>query len=398
MQLARVSSVIMVIVVLVLSLSGQSEAEEEPCSKVTNTSLRQFLSIVPAVATYESMKNASQSGELDYKLQSPILYFTNWSLIKSYLGLENISSQSPMEKRWELINSINKDQAAAAGYALSRFAKHAERWGWDTADLRWEAKIEDAKINPTYILKFNQEFDIGEVIAHFEERGFEYKEYLGSDIYFHKEMFKTEWVGTTELAIQCTAVMPEEKIFILSTHPESVRLIIDIVEGKYSSLEEDGAVSAVVDHLDNSASVVLLPGTGACGHFTVNPILSSLGGELTEEDFKQMEAMLESRSKLNIYDVLGVGYRYQDGQPEGFIIFHYPESSWAKEDLPLRKEMAENGISTRSKQPYSESVFKLANAYVREKNLIFSVIPVNNQPRRLFNQILMADMMLATCP
>lgn len=141
-----------------------------------------------------------------------------------------------------------------------------------------------------------------------------------------------------------------------------------------------------------------MPGTGACGHFTVNPILPSLGGEFTEEDFKQLETMLEIRSKLNIYDVLGVGYRYQDGQLEGSIIFCYPESSWAKEDLPLRQEMAKNGISTLSKQPYSESAFKLVDTYVHGKKLIFSVFPVNDQPKRLFNQILRRDMMFATCP
>ena len=105
-------------------------------------------------------------------VQEPLILFTDWSRIGSSLGLETLTSASPLEQRLQLVLSTTRQHAAASAYGVAHFSGHADAWGWDTADLDWEASIVSRALPPIYVLKLHAGFDFAPVAARFAGRGF----------------------------------------------------------------------------------------------------------------------------------------------------------------------------------------------------------------------------------
>jgi hypothetical protein len=96
-------------------------------------------------------------------LPDVMISFTDWSQIKSDLGLGFLTSAGPEAFRVELSRRVSQDHAAASAYALPYSRIHAETWGWDTADLEWEANVVSSELPPTYIFKLRDDFDFSTV-------------------------------------------------------------------------------------------------------------------------------------------------------------------------------------------------------------------------------------------
>lgn len=342
--------------------------------------LREVLSLVPALVS------------------SPLLAFTDWSLIKAYTGLEEITSKSPIKERLKLVQATTQDQAAAAGYALTYFINHAEVWGWDTTDLTWEANLTCRELSPVHFLKFEGGFDFAPILTRFEERGFVQTASYGIPIYSHTMDTSAEWLRATELAILNTAVLEEERLFILSSSDFAVRAVLATRAGEIPSLRESEAAISTVESLGKTAAAMLLLGADTCLGFTQSPLLDLIETIPNEEAMARLKALLEEHAQLSPYQALGVGYCTEEGRPVGRLVFHYLTSEEAAHDLPLRRALAEEGFSQSRKAPYSEVLFTLKDATVNGGNLVFRVRPINEQPQRLFQMILYRDMGFAACP
>lgn len=326
------------------------------------------------------------------------LYFTDWSLIKEYLGVPDLSSKSSIDERREFLMSTAKGQAAASGYGANRFRDHAENWTWDNSDLVWEVTLGMKSAPPAYVLQFPGDFDFAPLLALFEERGFSQSEHQGVTVYSHEMDLKAEWLRTSEFGILNTAVLQEEKVLVLSSSIEGVIAILNVQEGHANSLADNEAAQATADRLGEVAAAVISAGPDACQGFSAGPLLEILGQEITDEQFARLKELVEEGPQVHIYTALGVGYRYEEDQPVGLIVMHYANADYAQADLEPRRQLTQEGISVQAKQPYGEVFFALNEASVEGSDLVFRVSPINDMPRRLFSMVISRDMLFAACP
>jgi len=334
-------------------------------------------------------------GLVPQEITEAMVLFTNWSHIKGYLGLEELSSESPIDLRLDLMQHVGQDQTAASAYGLSHFRGHADEWGWDTADLDWEANIISRNLPPTYILKFRDGFDFTPLFERFLERGFIQTESHGATIFSHKLDVRADWARTTELSIHTTAYLAEEDMLILSSF--GVEAFLTVAAGELESLSEDAFARAAVAHLGDPYAAILLLGTGECLRFTPNPILDLIGTIPTEERVAELKAMVEESQLLVPYRALGVAYRYEESHPVGTIVFEYDAPELAEMDLPARCVLAEEGMSTNFDAPIPESYFTVLDCGVQDSALLLAVAPINDQPSRLFRMIYYHDAVFAGC-
>ncbi len=354
---------------------------------------------VAAVLMSSGLCNASTLDKVlelvPQEISQPMIMFTNWSRIKDQLGLGALTSESSLDLRIELVTRISQDQAAASAYGLSHMRTHAEDWGWDTADLDWEANIISENLPPTYILKFRDGFDFAPLIERFLERGFIQTESLVATIFSHELDLRADWARATELSIHETAYLAEENMLILSSF--GVEAFLAVAAGELESLAEDTFAQAAVAHLGDPYAAVLLLGTGECLRFTPNPVLDLIGTVPTTERMDELKAMIEESQLLVPYRALGVGYQYEETGPVGTIVFEYDVPALAEMDLPARCVLAEEGISTYFDAPIPESYFTILDCGVQDSALILAVSPVNDQPWRLFRMIFYLDAVFAGC-
>ena len=334
-------------------------------------------------------------GFVPQEISEAMVLFTNWSHIKNQLGLGFLTSGSSLDLRIELVTCISQDQAAASVYGLSHMRSHAEEWGWDTADLDWEANISSQNLPPTYILKFRDGFDFTPLIDRFLERGFIQTESHGATIFSHELDLRADWARTTELSIHETAYLAEENMLILSSF--GVEAFLAVATGELESLTEDTFARAAAAQLGDPYSAILLLGTGECLRFTPNPILDLIGTIPTKERIDELKAIFEEKQLLVPYRALGVGYRYEETHPIGTIVFEYDAPELAEMDLPARCALAEEGISTYFDAPIPESYFTVLDCRVQDSALILAVAPINDQPWRLFRMIFYHDAVFAGC-
>jgi len=330
-------------------------------------------------------------------LADAMISFTDWAQIKDELGLGFLASDGPEAFRLELFRRLSQDHAAASAYALAYSRTHAETWGWDSADLEWEANVVSSELPLTYILKLRDDFDFSAVAARFAERGFIQTESRGALVYSHELDPRADWIRTTELSILTTAYVEEEKMMILSSYPAPIEILLALRAGEFAALTEDPFTVAAVEHLNNPASAILMRGLGECLRFTPDPVLDLIGKAPSEQDTAELRAMAEEKKLLVPYRTLAVGYREEEDRPVGTIVFEYDAPELAEADLPARCLLAEEGSSSHYDAPIAESYFTVLNCAAKDSALILVVVPVNDQPNRLFRMILYRDAPFAGC-
>lgn len=330
-------------------------------------------------------------------IREPSVFFTNWAQIKALIGLENVTSESPFELRLELVQRTSQDQAAASAYGMSYFRQHADSWGWDTADLDWEAHIISYDMGPAYILKFRKDFEFAPVAQRFKARGFVQTESHGAVIYTHELDLWADWVRTTELSIHATAYIEGDKLLILSSYLGAVEGLLATRAGELASLSGNPFAVSAVEHLGEPAAASLLFGVGQCLRFTENPLLDLIGTIPDEETIAQLKAEFEDRELLVPYRVFSVGYHYESDQPIGTIVFEYDTPELAEMDLPAREAVAKEGMSDSFDAPIAERLFTVLDTQVQDSAVIIKVSPINDQPRRLFRMVFYFDAPFAGC-
>lgn len=323
--------------------------------------------------------------------------FTNWEIIKQIAGVTDLTSADSMDERLEFVLPLTvKEQALASGFGMSNFLTHAEMWGWDSTDLLWEANL-TVDGPPIFALRFGDDFDFAPVFTRLDERGYSVGEVGGATLYSHEMDMSLDWLGTSEFAILNIAFLEDEKIFILSSAPDSVTAVLDAIsEG--ATLANLPAVHSVAAALGDVGAAILSP--LGCEPLDAAPMLN-----VSPEVRAAIVGDLDKSGISGVYDVFGLGYRVEmsDGEnvPLGILVHHYPIASQAEADLGPRRLVAETANSLANNAPYAE-LFEVVDGEVKaaengNANLILKLHALERPPQLFFTMFYRRDLLFSTC-
>jgi hypothetical protein len=341
--------------------------------QVESNNLIQALSVLPADANH--------------------VEFTNWAYIKEYEGFRDITSASSEEEWRKFFLAVAERHAAPSIYGLTHLREHAEVWGWDAADLDWEARVQ-ISLPPGYVLKFRDDFDFTPVLARFEGRGFIPSVYQGVTVYTHTLDLELDWLLRTEFSILNTAVLKDSHLLIMSIGLDNVHNMVDAYQNRAASLADNPAVQATVGSLGEVGAAFI--SADACSALSSEALLKF---HPLPSVVEQMRSQLRDRPQLQRYEALGIGYRYDGTQSLGLVVMQFSGNDQAAADLEPRRQLAAEGLVRASNsQTYSEVCFTLNKASVEGNQIILEVTPVKNEPMRFFGIVSHMDMTFATCP
>jgi hypothetical protein len=356
---------------------------------------------VAAAATHPDLAAALEFAPIN----SDHFAYTNWTFLKAVAGVPDLTSADDMDDRFDFVGALGREsQATGSMFGRTGFMLHAEIWGWDSTDLDWEANFVLDSGPPVYVLRLRQDFDLEPVLARFEERGFTATDYAGYTRYSHAMDLQAEWLRATEFAILNTLILPEERVFILSSAPEAPLLVLDSwLEQRSLAARPD--VSAAAAALGDAGAVYLSP--AGCLPFDVAALL---GPSATPEN---MAAAIEELRQTGIqghYTVLALGYQIltDNGEetPVGMVVHHYPLTAQAEADLAPRRVLAETGNSLARPDTSYADLFEVLDAAVLAPsahgedigaNLVLTLRARDRTPQLFFDMLYQRDMLFSVC-
>jgi hypothetical protein len=312
--------------------------------------------------------------------------FTDWSSIRAAAGAQDVTGASPIDDQLKVVLTTGTTEAAGSGFALNDFRDHAANWGWNALDLDWEATF-GTDGAPVFVLRFRDGFDPAPVKAHFDERGFTSEPLDGGVLRSHEMDVDDDWLTTTEFAILNTVFLADGRTLVLSADPDRVRTVLDGLDTPQAS----SAGGAVAHVLDGASAAFLALDPAICFGFDPRPLPG-----MSDAQRLVVEELLSEVGTLSPYSAMGVGYS-RSWDAIGKIAFAYDDEETAAADLPGRRRLAEDGLSSRTGQPYAGAVFAVADAAVDGSVMSLDVDPVDDQPRRLFQMAYARDMLFAVC-
>lgn len=316
------------------------------------------------------------------------IFFTDWSLIKEYEDVTDLTSESDLQHRIDFMRSLTEDQAAFILYeGIQYIQEHANVWSWDSTDIDWEITFTGQDDMVGHVIKLREDFDMAPVVAHFVERGFEEIDYHGIPIYSHELDFTADWFQVRVFDILNTSVLSDQNLLVLSASQDVVQQTLDVHLDSTPSAAEQPGFQQLAQQLEPVATAFLEE--DVCSSFPMmSPIPSKVQDESNEEEFAM---------ELQQPQGLAIGYRYEDMQPIGIAVLHYDDASQAEADLEGRRLIATEGISLVAREPYRDILFTVEDTTVEDQNIVFSLRPFNDQPMRLVNMVLQRDVGFAAC-
>jgi hypothetical protein len=111
------------------------------------------------------------------------LEFTDWAALRQSSGHPDVASPSAADERLQTYSDIVKLDAFASNFATDTAAfdtggsgpsAQAQEWGFDALDLALDATMlpDTVESDEVLVLKLRPGFDLGPIIARFDERGF----------------------------------------------------------------------------------------------------------------------------------------------------------------------------------------------------------------------------------
>jgi hypothetical protein len=325
-------------------------------------------------------------------------YFTDWTLIKSYVGVADLTVNSPLSERRKLTQAMLKEQTTFFPFAI-QFGVDPEVWSLDVTDVSWESLVRLAPMQSVYVLKFNDQFDIQPLLRHFEARGFQQDTYNGSTIFTHNQTPDPTWNSSSWLHMFNTTVLMDERVLICSSSSTDLHTALDTFAKKVPALNDDPATQDMAGSLGAVAAAVVRPGDAARTDLNVDNLLRMLQRHNQEVGNHAREVMGTSLDQLHAYNSLGFGYRYEQNRPIGIFVMHYARVEDSRADLAPRRDIAEHGISLGILQPYSPRLLSVETVVSEEHNLVMRLRPSHDVPGALFSNVLtMRDMFFAATP
>jgi len=319
--------------------------------------------------------------------------FTDWSLLKQYEGVSSLTSAGPEAPRMRFFASLDQDQTAFSAYDIAYAATHAKNWSWDSTDLVWEAAAVGVAAPPTQVLRFRSDFNFAPVVAHFRQRGFTQGSYHGVPVYSHPMGLAADWALTTGFSTYNTAVLASRHLLVLSLSLSAVHATLDVLRGARPSFAGDPAIDAAATGLGTTASSVIFTGTQACRIFSPRLVLGPAATSAAIAALRHKYAV----DNVHRYDALAIGYRDQGARPLGYMVLRYANRAVALADLPIRRSIAQSGISPLIDEPYSH-LFTLEQAVVAGNAVVLTMQPVSGRPQVFVDMVATGDLAFAWRP
>jgi hypothetical protein len=351
--------------------------------------------LAPVPAVTPEVINPHLEAALAYSpVKTESIAFTDWAKLKEIGGVPALTSEDSMDERVDFMRGLGvEQQAVATAFANRFFFIHAEEWGWDSTDLRWEAMFSVENAPPVYLLRFRDDFDFAPVLERFEERGFTQTTMDEATLYSHAMDLSRQWLRTTEFAILNTAFLKDEKLFVLSSSADGVATVLDGL-ADHASLANLSTVRSVAAALGEVGAAILLP--MGCQPLDV----ASLFIQRTPEEIEEALAELRQSGITGLYTTFGLGYRTGaiagEQAPLGVVVLHYLDPEQAVADLAPRRDLAETGSSLINAVPYAD-LFEVVEARVEGTNQIFSLRARERTPQLFFNMFYKRDLLFTVC-
>jgi hypothetical protein len=385
---------VLIVTLLAGGLVACDQGAGSPKQPQSESSLKQAMAVAPAT--------------------TEMLAFTDWTLLKKYMGLEKLPAKRT-EAELREFNNKSESQVPAAFLQSGMLLSGSEGslldvWSWDFTYLLWEAEMDLAKGRFTHVLKFRDNFDFAPVVAHFKERGFQETEYAGAKVYSHGLDMKADWEQSGRfLSFYNMALLTEDKIMVLSNSVEAVHPVLDAAKKGGTNLLADKSTVDLVDTLGELGSATIFPGVFGCKFLTItippgaNPTVKAA-----------LEPVLSKVAKAHKYDAVAQGYRYEAGKSLAFVALHYGSIEVAKSDVEIRRSLLAEGQSmfTEPGVSYADILKTRKGEYqvdVEGSTLMVKVkgdnikredseVESNLIPRTLNQMLIARDMTFAACP
>lgn len=292
-------------------------------------------------------------------------YYTHWVDLAEALDVEIFGD---MTENQELFVAMSESGATPVeAYTDYLLEDHEENVGWLLTDVEWEIAFARPDAPVGRIFGFGDEFDTGALVSLFEERGYETQEHDGVTIYHHDMDREAEWqVNEFGPAIPfelLNVAILEDNVVVMSSEQSEVEAAVTAV-----SEDESAALSTVMAtadaHQDSPLAMFTSGEEAICESWIEGPSTTS-----------QIAAALD-QYRGSPYVSLGIGYRFEDGEPSAEAILRYEDASQAEQDLDVR-ENAATASSPVTREPYGESSFQLAEAVVEENDIVLRLTSVD---------------------
>ncbi len=287
--------------------------------------------------------------------------FTDWAQMKEFHGGAGITSASPLQERQRLMLDIVRSEASTMEFGLDRLGEWSESWGWDNTDLDWEARLPSEHV----VLRFGEHWDSQPFRDALEGFGYHARD-LG---------------GFTHYRPGDEAESPS-RLLLRRGSPQTQVAISDdgrtVVIGWFGGIKQVMRAGLRADRAEVAASpygrAAAALGEPMAAHiFDGRDSCGEIWNEFLSGDAHEVAA---SVAPLHPYVALAAGYSRAGAapSPEGRFVFGYARPWQAREDLPGRRLLVEEGY-------YADVAFALADARVDGTELILDVEPLGGVPK-----------------
>lgn len=306
------------------------------------------------------------------------VHITDWAGLAEARG--GGTPESIDDQRELVVNLSTSGAIPVLSYDVVNYVQHEQTWGWDLADLAWEAAFLGGDGAPTHVLAFGDSFDVGNLIPLLEERGYAAREVEGVTLYEHELDLNAEWlVGdggpTAPLSVANMAVLTDDNAIIVSG--------------------ESGEIEAALARPDASTDEALVRTLGHLG----DPLIAGAapGGEaLCARMVNQQRLTPEIEQDLapyrgSQYEVFAYGYDVATEDIGARVVLRYGDASAAQADVPAREATAERPTVG------GDQVFTVDDITVADEHMVIALGPDEDGRLGLSQAFLQGDLLLGYC-
>lgn len=316
------------------------------------------------------------------------VFYTNWDALKAARDLESLDSTVPEDLRLDGMLRLIRDDVVVSGYGLQHLRGHAEAWGWDTTDLAWDAQIL-ADGRPVYVLRFRDDVDLQAFGALLDERGFASRAHGDVVIRSHDLNPGIDWFGTTELAIQNIALLPDGHTAVLSGSAEALEAAVDTAAASTPEAIGETPAGRMAAALDQPTSAAIEIGAEACAQYSWSPLTDEPAADAT---------LLEEVGPLSAWQAMGVGPYATAGDPApARLLFLAPDADTAAAEAEGRARLASEGHSNVNGEAYTDILFSVDGASAEGDIIGIELTPLDERPRAIVAAIQRLDLLPARC-
>lgn len=316
------------------------------------------------------------------------LTFTDWDTLKDAHGLEILDSTLPEDLRIRGMMTLTESDGIFSGYGLAHLQDHAESWGWDSTDLTWEAQVFTSGA-PGYVLRFRDDLDLGPFWALLDGREFESRRYGDALVRSHDLDLRSDWIRTTELAVQNVALMPDGHTMAMSGSPDVLEAMLDAAAT--STLEAAASPAGrIVASLDQPVSAAIEIGPDACTRWSsASPISSDVAADAD---------LVEAVGPLPAWEAMGVAtYAASGDPPSARLVFVTSDPANAAAEAEARARLAREGHSDVNGEPYADIAFTVDGTSASDGIVSIDLSPVDERSRTVVRALFTADLLPARC-